>query len=370
MKTFKNTFKTALVITLALSLILPLFACKEKTSGSGSGSASGNSLYQQYFDVFDTVVTLSANGYQTEEFEAACQDLHKEMQRYHHLLDIYHTYDGVTNLKSINDAAAEGSANHIKVDPELMHFLKESKKIYNITSGATNIALGSVIDLWHRERIAALDHPDKAKLPDEASLKAAGKHINIDDLVLDTENNEVSVKDRNLRLDGGAIAKGYIADRLADYAISKHYNHFLLNIGGNIKAVGSKDAAGTPWSVAIQNPEKEAPNPYLLVLNLVDTTLVTSGIYERFYIFHGKCYHHIIDPATLFPSDRFKSVSVFTHSSTLADGLTTGLFNMDLAAGQSLVAKLDDVEAVWVDHNGKVTYSPGLKKYIKTSYVD
>ena len=136
-------------------------------------------------------------------------------------------------------------------------------------------------------------------------------------------------------------------------------------MGGNIHTIGFSGDENTPWKAGIENPDtSDKETPYIEYLALNGQALVTSGNYQRFYIVDGKNYHHIIDPNTLMPSDKYMSVSVLANNSGLADGLSTALFNMSIDEGISLVDSLSNVEALWVLPNGEKVYSKGFSKFI------
>jgi thiamine biosynthesis lipoprotein len=172
----------------------------------------------------------------------------------------------------------------------------------------------------------------------------------------------VYLSDPLMRLDVGAIAKGYAVERLAEIAEENGYANVLISVGGNVRAVGNK-GDGTPWNVAIQNPDPAGPN--LHIVNIEDLSVVTSGDYERYYMVNGKKYHHIIDPATLYPADYMTAVSILTRDSGYADGLSTAVFNMPYEEGLEFVNSLPDVEALWVMKDGTLRYSDGFMDYVK-----
>ena len=126
---------------------------------------------------------------------------------------------------------------------------------------------------------------------------------------------------------------------------------YMLNVGGNVRGVGVK-GNGEPWMVGIEQPHEQAQSPYLSRLYLRDAALVTSGTYQRYYIVDGQRYHHIIHPETLMPSDEYLCISVLCPSSAMGDALSTALFCMPLAQGQSLVSSLPEVEVLWVLSDG------------------
>jgi len=151
------------------------------------------------------------------------------------------------------------------------------------------------------------------------------------------------------------IAKGLENDGISGY---------VLNVGGNVRTVGTK-GDGEKWVVGIENPDENSEESYIAYLELSGESLVTSGSYQRYYTVDSKRYHHIIDPETLMPSDKFLSVSVVCKSSADGDAISTALFCMELNEGLEFVNSLSGVEAMWVDVDGNIHYSSGFKNYIK-----
>ena len=156
-----------------------------------------------------------------------------------------------------------------------------------------------------------------------------------------------------MSLDVGAIAKGYACEKIASSLESAGYSSYVLDLGGNLRAIGHKPD-GSTWRTAVRNPDIFSSEPYIYYFNIADTSVVTSGDYQRYYTVNGVNYHHIINKDTLMPANYFSSVTIITKNSGLADGLSTALFNMDYEAGVALVSSLDGVSVVWVTTEGQV----------------
>ena len=236
--------------------------------------------------------------------------------------------------------------------------------MYELTNGKINVAMGSVLSIWHKYRNLGLSDPNKAELPPIEKLQEANKHIDFNKVIIDEENSTVFLSDPEMTLDVGAIAKGYAVERIARSLTEKGVTDVLLNVGGNVRTIGmGKD--NEPWKVGIENPnlEKQEEIPHIEYLKISDMSLVTSGSYQRFYEVDGKSYHHIIDPNTLYPGEKYLSVSVLTKDSGLGDALSTSLFLMDVEEGKKLVESLVDVEAMWVTPDGEQIYSEGFSNY-------
>lgn len=318
-----------------------------------SGCSSRKTVYQEvYLDVFDTVTTL--RGYETsaERFQQRSAQAHQALLEYHRLFDIYHDCPG--GLKQVNDNAG---LTPVKVDARVMELLLSCRADFERTGGRVNAAMGSVLLLWHEAREQGLADPASARLPDLARLREAAEHISFDTVILDEENGTVFLSDPRQRLDVGAVAKGWAAQRVS----SLLPEGYLLNLGGNVCALGGRPD-GSPWRIGIQSPGNPSEN--LCVVNLINRCAVTSGDYQRCYSVEGKSYHHIIDPQTLMPSEYWRSVTVLCDDSGLADCLSTALFLLPLEEGKAL-AKSCDAEAMWVDAAGNIYQTDGFSKAVQ-----
>lgn len=309
-----------------------------------------------FLTLFDTVTTIVGRAPSEEVFQVQAQSIHDSLLVYHQLFDIYHDYEGINNLKTINDNAG---IRAVQVDEKIISLLLDCKNYYTLTKGRVNVAMGSVLSLWHQARTAGIDDPIHAQLPDDSALREAAKHIDFNCIVIDESASTVYISDPETRLDVGAVAKGWATQQVAKSAPSG----FLISVGGNVCATGPKDENGTPWVVGIQNPD--GGSDYLHTLYAKTGSIVTSGDYQRAYLVDGKLYHHIIDPDTLFPSEYWCSVTIVCADSGLADALSTALFLLPQAEGQAILDSCD-AEAMWVDADGNIFYSPGFAELIRT----
>ena len=313
-----------------------------------------------YFNFFDTVSYIySYAGDSQEQFEKNSDAVAEILNDYHQLFDIYHEYSGKTNLCTINNNAG---GEPLTVDERLIDFLIIAKELYDKTNGEMNIMLGSVLRPWHDCREQASNDPQNSKIPDEQVLAYASAHTSITLLEIDEENKTVRISDPLARIDAGAFGKGYATEMAAQMLIDNGVQSYVLNIGGNIRIIGTKPD-GSGWRTGIKNPQN--PQEFSLKIDLSNTSCVTSGSYERFFTVDGKRYHHIIDKDTNFPASHFSSVSIICADSGLADALSTALFLLPQAEGQKLLEKTG-AKAMWVDAVGNVYYSPGFEEMIRT----
>lgn len=349
----KKAISLFLIIALLLVQSFSLAGC-EKT-------AKLNKFSDYYFDYFDTVTTIVGYEETEEEFKTVCEEIKSLLWEYHQLFTIYNRYEGVNNLVTINDVD-DGKHNVVTVDEKIIEMLTFAKEMYAKTNGNVNVAMGSVLKIWHIYRNEGLDDPKNAQLPPIEKLREAAEHTDIENLIIDDENNTVYLADPEMSLDVGAIAKGYAVEKIAEYLEEKGITGYLLNVGGNVCTVGARD--GKPWNVGIENPDtSNTEKPHIEFLHLQGESVVTSGSYQRFYVVNGENYHHIIDPETLMPGTKYRSVSVLTDDSGLGDAMSTALFLMDYEEGLELVKSMPNVEAMWVLPDGEQRYSDDFKAY-------
>ncbi len=307
---------------------------------------------EYYFDYFDTVSTIIGYEKTEEDFKYVANKIENQLKEYHQLYNMYNVYENVNSICSLNKVI-NGKHQKLKVDKKIIDLLKFSKEMYYQTDGIVNVAMGSVLSIWHHYRNAGIDNVNQAELPPVEKLKVAQKHTSIDDIIIDEESSTVFLADPEMTLDVGAIAKGYAVEMIGEYLEKQGVTGYLLNIGGNVKAVGNKDSRG--FEIGIENPDSDENKPYIKRLTITNQSVVTSGAYQRFYVVDGKSYHHIIDPDTLMPGLNFKSVSVITENSALADAYSTALFIMDYEEGKEFIKDKSNVKVIWVDNNGKIT---------------
>jgi len=347
--------KKVLAIFLTICLVLALTGCGQNTSKE-------KTRYQaEFLDLFDTMTQIVGYSDDKDLFSEQVTFVYDNLKVMHQLYDIYNDYEGVNNIKTINDNAGKAP---VKVDQKVIDLLKFSKEIYGISGGSVNVAFGSVLKIWHDYRDAGTANPDRAALPPMNLLEEANKHIDISNVIINEKDSTVYLKDPDMRLDVGAIAKGYATERVARMLEEKWPGiSILLSVGGNVKAIGMKET-GTetiPWNVGITDPNDEAA--MLMTLNVSDDSMVTSGDYQRYYVVDGKNYHHIIDPETLYPAAHCRAVTIVVPDSGLADGLSTAAFILPLEKAKALVQS-QGAEAVFVMNDGTLEYTSGFKAYI------
>lgn len=331
-----------------------------------SGNQSGYTKYSyEFLGAFDTVIQFVGYAKTQDEFKTISETVEKRFLELNNLYDIYNDYEGINNIKSINDNAGN---KPVEVSREIIDLIKFSKQWYNKTNHKCNIALGSVLSIWHDYRDEGINNPEKAELPPIDKLQEAMKHTDINKVIVDEVNNTVYLEDKYMRLDVGAVAKGYASELIANELIEMGYTSFIISSGGNVRTVGEpKDPSRKKWGIGLQDPNgnpNDSDEPSLDILYLSDQSLVTSGDYQRYYQVDGKRYHHLIDPVTLMPADYFRAVTVLTEDSGLADFMSTTIFLTPYEEGVKLVKSVG-VDAIWLMKDGTIKATENAKSKMK-----
>ena len=337
-------------------------------SGCTDSFSGGYARYSyEFLGAFDTVTQIIGYAKSEREFEAMAKWAETRFTELHRLFDIYNDYEGINNIKTINDNAG---IKPVKVSREIIDLILFSKEWHDKTGGVVNIAMGPVLSIWHEYREYGIEHPDEAELPPMEKLREASRYCDIDKVIVDTGAQTVYLEDKNMSIDVGAVAKGFAVELLAKELQEKGYASFLINAGGNVKVVGKPlDGNRTKWGIGIMNPDyDDSGNREDSTLDTIYTdngAVVTSGDYQRYYKVDGKIYHHLIDPGTLMPATYYRSVSVYTQSSAEADFLSTTLFLSPYEKGRKIAGELDGVEALWVFPDGHIEVTDGMKSMLK-----
>lgn len=265
------------------------------------------------------------------------------------------TVKGITSeLIAVNQAAGK---NPVVVSEDTYYVISVAQKYAVESAGAFDITVFPVVALWG----IGTDH---ARIPVQSEIDAGLKNIGYQDLVLDPEAHSVFLKRAGMGLDLGGIAKGYSADRTAQKLKSLGVERGIINLGGNVFALGTK-ADGSPWKIGIQNPMTNR-GEYIGIADVVNQTVVTSGIYERYYEKDGKRYHHILDTQTGYPADNeLAGVSILTSSSIDADALSTTCFVLGAEKALAFVKDKPGVDVLFITKDKKVMMTPGFRKVFK-----
>lgn len=333
------TIKKSSIIMTALLLILSLSGCSDIKSVTNANSKITRTGF-----AFDTVISITLYGTEDESVLDGCMEL---AEKYENLFSA--TIEG-SDIWNINHSGG----NSVSVDRETIELLQTALYYAELSHGAFDPALGTVIDLWDY-------NSEDPTVPEETDIESALEHIDYTDIQLDTDTLEVTLSDPELLVNLGAIAKGYIADRMRDYISSQNVSSAIINLGGNVYALGSKPD-GSDFTVGVQKPF-DSTGSAITSLSISDSSVVTSGPYERYFEQDGVIYHHILDPATGYPSDSgLLSVTILSTDSVDGDALSTTCFVLGEEKGLELIESLPDIEALFITSDYELVYTSGFPR--------
>lgn len=334
----KNKILSFLILVVLLSL-------------SGCNNNKLTQFKETTFDVgFNTPFTLIAFTDSQETFDKLFEEMKVEIRIMHKFYDIYNTYEGVNNIKTINDMAGMET---VVVDAAIIDLLLESKKYSDITLEKFNPTLGPVLEIWHqaREEGIVLNQQNKPGIsPSQAVLQQAYEFVGWDFVEINEKASTVYLTDARAALDVGAIAKGYAVEKVAQSLIDKGITNGVVNGGGNVKTIGSK-LDNVPWVVGVTNPDRINDSSVLSLAFADSMSVVTSGDYERYFVDEdGNHQHHLIDSKTLQPARISRSITITTKNSTVADILSTAYSMTTLDEAKEFTQKLniEDLGLVWI----------------------
>lgn len=243
----------------------------------------------------------------------------------------------------------------VKVDSEVFDLVTRAIKISEITDGAFDISYASMDKIWK------FDGSMKT-MPTEDAIKKSVAKIGYKNIILNKQDLSVFLKFEGMKLGLGGIGQGYIADKVKDKLLANGCLSGIVNVSGDINAWG-KQSNQKQWTVGIVNPMNK--NKVFATFPLENSSVETSGNYEKYVMFNGIRYSHIIDPRTGYPATGIVSVSVFSKQTEIADALATGIFVLGVEVGLDLVNQLKGIECIIVDDKGKIHSSKGIdiKKY-------
>ena len=341
-KAGKNFILGAAFLAVTLG-IMPLCGCGSGTapvsgnaasSGKQSGSAKLKDYSVQNF-FFDTVISVKITaGENAEELLGHCMDMCGEYER------IFSRTSEESELYKVNHR----TSNTVEVSEKLAYLISEGQKIHELSGGKFDITVAPLSDLWDfKSQDASV--PDAQKIR-EAAAKVDASRVHLEGTTLTFDSNDTMI-------DLGALVKGYAADELAAYLKSEGVESGLINLGGNVLTIGSKPD-GSSWKIGIQKPF--AGGELIDTVEVSDKTVVSSGVYERYFEQDGVIYHHILDPDTGYPvQDGIWGVSIICDSSLLGDELSTTCLAVGEEEAEKLIKSMDGVEAIFVDDQLHVT---------------
>lgn len=297
---------------------------------------------------FDTVIQVALYDWDNKTDSGNCLDGCMELaDKYEKMLSATTEDSDIWNIN-------HSHGQPVAVSDETFMLLETAVSYCDMSGGLIDFTVESVSGLWDFK-------PDSAGLPDENSILEALKHINYDGISLDNISNTVTLKDPEAAISLGFIAKGFIADKMKEYLLSNNVKSAIINLGGNLLAVGSKPD-GTPFQFGIQKPFDEQ-GAIIASLPVSNRSLVSSGVYERYFYKDDVLYHHILNPKTGYPvRNNLLGVTILSDSSMEGDALSTTCFVLGLDKGMELIESLDGVDAVFITEDYELHYSKGIKQ--------
>lgn len=297
---------------------------------------------QTYTDtLFDTVISVQIFDSVDEDVLKGCEKLCKKYD------SMFSNKIEDSEISRINSAGG----NPVEVSKETIKLIKKGIYYSEMSDGVFDITIAPVSNLWDFKAETPL-------VPSPEAIAEAVSHVNYENIII--RDNTVKLADPQAGIDLGAIAKGYIADRIKDYLEEEGVRHAMINLGGNVLAMGSK-LDGSDYNIGIQEPFDETGEPITSV-KISDKSVVTSGIYQRYFKADGKIYHHILDPNTGYPCENnLYSVTILTDSSLTADALSTTCFLLGYDRGMKLINQLDNVDAVFITNDNQIHYSKNFQ---------
>lgn len=252
-----------------------------------------------------------------------------------------------TQISEVNKNAG---INPVKVDDEVFQLVTRANKISKLTNGAFDISYASMDKIWKFDG-------SMKEMPTKEAIKSSVEKIGYEKIIMNDSTKTIFLKEKGMKLGLGGIGQGYIADKVKALLQNEGCKSGIVNVSGDINTWG-KQIDGKPWTIGIINPMNK--NKVFATFPLEDNAVETSGSYEKFVMFNGVRYSHIIDPRTGYPATGIVSVSVFAKQTEIADALATGIFVLGIDVGLDLVNQLKGIECIIVDDKGKIHTSKGI----------
>lgn len=306
--------------------------------------------------LLNTIITITLYDSQDESIIDGAMKLIGEYEKvYSRTLETSEVY----KLNHGTLKKAEGGDYSYKTSDTLADILEKSLYYSNLSGGRFDITIEPITTQW--DFIT-----ENAVIPEKSDLEAALPYVDYKNMIL--EDNTVTFLKEGMGIDLGAIAKGYIADRVKEYLLEQGVKSAMINLGGNVLAVGKKPG-GEAFKVGIQKPFA-GRNEIVAAMDIEDKSVVSSGIYERYIMQGDNFYHHIINPSTGYPyKSDLVAVTIISNKSVDGDGLSTSCFALGLEKGMELIESLEDTYAIFITDDYELHYTKGFFENIKVTEV-
>lgn len=330
--------KKLMIILMILCSMSVLYGCSKKNL-----EINNDKSYEMVQEILGTIVSGKAYGEKSKEALEAAFERAEEIQQ------IMSVKSEESEISYVNSNAAK---EPIKVSEELFYVVETALKYSEITEGALDVTIGKLIDLWGIGT-------ENANIPEEIILERYKNKYNYKNVILNSKDKTIYYLNNNIKIDLGAIAKGYIADEMKVILEEANIKSAILNLGGNVITIGKK-IDDSKWTVGITDP--------LNISNLKATvkidneTVVTSGNYERYFEVDRRRYHHILNPFTAMPAEEgIVSTTIISENSMVADALSTATYILGVDKSLEIIESISGVEGIFITENGEVITTSGIE---------
>lgn len=325
-------------------LIYTLIMCTSILVSCTKGSSDNNEPLTRTEALMGTVVKISLYDNTDSKILDKAFDRVKEIEK------LVSANESGTEIDSINNAAGK---NAVKVTSTTFNVIEKGLEYSILSEGDFDVTVGPLVKLWSIGL-------EGAKVPTQAEIDSTLPLIDFNSLELNKQEQTVFLKNENMAIDLGAIAKGFTADEIAKLLTDNGVKSAIIDLGGNVFTLGTKPS-GDDWTIGVQNPFNDRGD-IIGTIKVNNKTVVTSGIYERYIEKDNVKYHHLLNPDTGYPYDNdIAGISIITEKSTDADALSTTIFAKGINDGLALVESLDGVDAIFIGKDYKIYITAGLK---------
>ena len=345
-----------------VSLILcpaVLSGCSAQTKSEENTAADSREPISATAIKLNTAVTVTIYDSNDKNLLTECMNLCDKYEK------IFSRTANDSELYQLNHrelAPVERTENTYQVSDDLAELVSEGLDYSELSKGAFDIAIEPLTSLWD---FTAED----PQVPEDSLIQAALPKCDYHNISVDKDKNEITLKTDDTAIELGAIAKGYIADRLKDYLVSQNVKSAIINLGGNVLCIGGK-TDNSAFKIGIQKPFADRSET-IAVMDIKDKSVVSSGIYERCFEQNGTLYHHLLNPETGYPYDNgLIAVTIISDKSVDGDALSTTCFALGLKDGMKLAESLDDVQAFFVTSDYEIHYTKDFQKKIKVTETE
>ena len=358
----KKLIKCCVFSMFTASLILcqaVLSGCSTQTKSVENTAADSQEPISSTAIKLNTAVTVTIYDSKDRDLLTECMNLCDKYEK------VFSRTSADSELYKLNHrklTPVEGTEDTYQVSDSLAELVSEGLDYSELSKGAFDIAIEPLTSLWD---FTAED----PQVPKDSLIQAALPKCDYHNISVDKDKNEITLKTDDTAIELGAIAKGYIADRLKDYLVSQNVKSAIINLGGNVLCIGGKPD-NSAFKIGIQKPFADRSET-IAVMDIKDKSVVSSGIYERCFEQDGTLYHHLLNPKTGYPYDNgLIAVTIISDKSVDGDALSTTCFALGLEDGMKLAESLDDVQAFFVTSDYEIHYTKDFQKKIKVTETE